>query len=433
MTTRILLLFLALLCAFPVFGQSDDDSRGSYLTVKIAVVGPGDEIYLWWGHIGIIIEDALSGENRFYDWGVFSFDNNNFYLNFALGRLLYACTMTPAEYNIERNIRTNRAITTYTLNLSSQKKAELQRFAGNNVLPENANYWYHHFDDNCATRVRDVIDMASSGAFKARYGEAPGRFTLREHVRRHTWFSPFWDWAVSFWMGRGIDQPITMWQEMFLPSEIGRNIQNFTYTDENGVLRNLVSAVEVINTAQNRPAPLESSPFSFREALAGILAAVFLAGAFAGGGIVTKKRARLVLGLGQSVLGLYFGIAGSLLFFLEFFTNHDYTWHNTNIIYINPLVLAAFPLGLIFAFTKNGARFARAQKVLRALWIYVSSAGLFTLVLNVFPPLYQHNWETFALVFPPAFVLGFVPFFYNPGFSGDFFTGLPGKPKKAAR
>jgi hypothetical protein len=369
-------------------------------------MGPGDEIYLWWGHIGIIIEDALSGENNFYDWGVFSFENENFFLNFALGRLLYACTVSPAEYNIERNIRTNRDITTYTLDLSSEKKLELLRYAENNVLPENADYWYHHFNDNCATRVRDIIDTATSGAFKARYGEAPGRLTLREQVRRHTWFSPFWDWAVSFWMGRGIDRPITMWQEMFLPSEIGRNLEGFTYADENGATRALVSKVEIVNRAENRPVPLDRPGRSYRELAAGIIAALVLAFAASRR---EKKIWQRVWGIGQSVLGLFFGITGFLLFFLEFFTNHDYTWHNANILCINPLLFIAVPYGLIAGFTKNAERQKRAELILGILWTIVFAGGVIALLLNFIPSLYQENFTNLILALPSALVLSLLP------------------------
>ncbi|MDR2182377.1 MAG: DUF4105 domain-containing protein [Treponema sp.] len=411
MNMKLPLLVLLLLPAFSLFGltageEAGDSDRGRYLTVKVAVVGPGDEIYLWWGHIGIIIEDALSGENRFYDWGVFSFENRNFFLDFAFGRLLYACTVSPAEYNIGRAVRANRDITVYTLDLSDQKKGELLRFAENNVLPENADYWYHHFNDNCATRVRDIIDRATSGAFKARYGGAPGRFTLRGHVSRHTWFSPFWDWAVSFWMGRGIDRPITMWQEMFLPSEVGRNLAAFTWRGENGVNRRLVSEVTVVNTARNRPVPLRSPRRNYREIAAGLVIALVL-------GFASLRRERKawrrVWGTGQSVLGLFFGVTGFLLFFLEFFTNHDYTWHNANILCVNPLLLIAVPCGLIAALTKNEARRRRAETILGIMWTVVFAGGLAAFALNLFPSLYQENLTNLMLVLPAALASSRLP------------------------
>ena len=387
----------------------DLSARGKYLTVKIAVAGPGDELYLWWGHIGLVVEDALSGSTEFFDWGVFSFDTENFFLDFAFGRLLYSCMASPAEYSIPHIVNRNRDFTLYTLDLSNDAKMELLLFAENNVKPENRNYWYHHFKDNCATRVRDIIDRSVGGGLQKAFGGAPGRFTLRQHVRRHTWFSPFWDWALNFLMGQDIDKPITVWEEMFLPSEIALDCLNFSYTDSSGVRRKLVSDVEVLNKAKGRPAVMEAPPKGFvKEILFGLLLAAAL-------GFLRWKTfkkplpGRYILGGAQSVLGLFFGLMGFLLFFMSFFTNHDYTYHNANLLFVNPLLLAACPLGLISAFGKKPEKRQKADRLLIWLWTIVFLGGILSIVIRFFPAFYQQNQPTQAMVIPFAFVLSAVP------------------------
>ena len=398
--------FCVLVCA-GLFAQAPQGGRGDFFTIKVAVAGPGDELYLWWGHIGIVVEDALTGESVLYDWGVFSFDNDNFFLNFAFGRLLYSCMVSPADLNFARNILQNRDITVYTLDLPAEKKLELVRFAENNMLPENRDYWYHHFDDNCATRVRDILDTATGGAFAARYRDAPGRFTLREHVRRHTWFSPFWDWLLNFLMGRGIDKPITVWEEMFLPSEIGMRIAGFTYTDEWGTERQLVSGVEVMNRAAGRPAVLDGPPPKQLWPLAVGLAFAAAGLLFAAGRAGTRRRLfRIADGLFQAALGLWFGAAGLVLYFMSFFTNHDYTYHNLNV-FVHPLLLAALPLGLIAAFAKNEQRYARSRRLLRVLWTTVFAGGLVCAALSVL--LGQQNGAALALVLPVSLAFSVLP------------------------
>lgn len=403
----VLIVFLcAAICAVPR-AETPEALRGGFLTVKVVVMGPGDELYLWWGHVGIVVEDALSGDGRFYDWGVFSFENKNFFLNFALGRLLYSCMASPEDYNFSRGRASNRDITVYTLDLPAEKKLELLRFAENNVLPENRDYWYHHFDDNCATRVRDILDTATGGAFAARYRDAPGRFTLREHVRRHTWFSPFWDWFLNFLMGRNIDKPITVWQEMFLPSEIGMRIADFTYTDEWGTERQLVSGVEVMNRAAGRPAVLDGPPPKQLWPLAVGLAFAAAGLLFAAGRAGTRRRLfRIADGLFQAALGLWFGAAGLVLYFMSFFTNHDYTYHNLNV-FVHPLLLAALPLGLIAAFAKNEQRCTRSRRLLRVLWTTVFAGGLVCAALSVL--LGQQNGATLALVLPVSLAFSVLP------------------------
>jgi hypothetical protein len=254
-----LLSLLILLLGNSLFAQTGQEGRRREdpLTLRIAVMGPGDELYFWWGHIGLIVENAETRASRFYDYGIFSFRNAHFFTNFAFGRLLYSCGDSPAASNIAQYIDLNRDVTIYTLDLPPEWKEAVRDFAEQNVLPENRDYYYHHFKDNCATRIRDIINLATDGQFFDALGELPGRYTFRQHVRRHTWFSPFFDWFLNFCMGQNIDAPITVWQEMFLPSEIALRIGDFRYRDPSGLERKLVSSVEIINRSVGRPAVLE--------------------------------------------------------------------------------------------------------------------------------------------------------------------------------
>ncbi|MDR1250360.1 MAG: DUF4105 domain-containing protein [Treponema sp.] len=411
---RILSLLVLLLpvCAFPLAAQipgqipwpnSDSDN----LTIRVSVMGPGDELYFWWGHIALIIEDRAAGERRLYDYGLFSFENDNFFVNFALGRLLYSCGVSRAESNIAEYILSNRDVTFYTLDLPRETKERVREFAEENVRPENRNYWYHHFEDNCATRIRDIIDLATNGQFSESFLDAPGRFTLRQHVQRHTWFNPLMDWFLNFAMGQDIDVPITVWQEMFLPSEIGDRITGFRYRDVYGREQDLVKSIDVIHRSENRPLPLDAPRHEWpRNFLLSLCLAVFLCllGMFR-----EKRGARVVLGLSQSLLGLFFGVAGFLTFFMSFFTNHDYTYNNMNLFFVNPILLAAVPLGLLYAFSRDPFRGNFRGFLLKILWSYVAAGGVFSMILKIMPRFWQRNGATLALVLPLAAALSFAP------------------------
>jgi hypothetical protein len=388
---------------------SSPGSGGDPLVIKLAVIGPGDELYFWWGHFGLIIEDHERGKAVFYDWGVFSFGNENFFANFALGRLLYSCYATPLEWNLANYIETNRDVTLYTLDLPPDKKREMRAFAEWNMLPENRDYYYHHFKYNCVTPVLDLLDKVTDGQFRDRYGEAPGRFTLRQHVRRHTYFNPFFDWALNFWMGQGIDKPTTVWNEMFLPSEVGDRAEEFYYTGSDGVARKLVSSVEKVNTAVGRPPVLDAPRPQWPGGLIlGLIVAALMAVLrwFKSRG---SREAEIVWALGQGALGLFFGAMGLVLFFMTFFTNHDYTWHNINVLFVNPLLLAALPLGIIFVKTPYSDTKAKMELALKVLWSYVFVFGLLSLLLRALPFFRQQNQVTLVLVLPFAAVLSLLP------------------------
>ena len=408
--TVLVLVLLAFLFCFPcsIFAQdagSSVQSEDDTLSIKLALVGPGDELYFWWGHLGLIIEDHATGEANFYDWGTFSFSNENFFVNFAFGRLLYGTTVTPASWVISEYTKANRDLVLYTLNLSPEQKRAIALFAANNVLPENRDYYYHHFFDNCSTRIRDVLDMALDGQFKAAFGEAEGRFTLRAHVRRHTWFSPFFDWILNFWMGQEIDRPIPIWIEMFLPAELAMRAGEFQYIDAEGNNVPLVSSIDVINEAKGRPIVLQAPRLQWIRELATSLAfsaiLVFLCVFF----VRRKGNHRAVcifFGLVQSALGLFFGIAGTALFFFSFFTDHSYTYNNMNLFFVNPLFFAAVPLGLILAFSGNVRKRGIALRVSSIFWAYVFFGGILTMVLRIFPPFFHQNQVDVALVLPIA-------------------------------
>ena len=404
----IFFLFLFLLSQHSLFAQTGGvasvNRAGDRLTLKIAVMGPGNEFYFWFGHIGLVVEDKASGQSRFFDWGVFSFDNENFFVNFAYGRLLYSCMVSRAEANYKNYVYHNRSITLYTLDLPADKKEEILRFAENNVLPENRDYYYHHFRDNCATKIRDILDMAVDGKFRAEFGEAPGRFTYRQHVRRHTWFSPFMDWICNFWMGQDIDKPIKVWDEMFLPSEIALRMKDFRYTGPDGTERPLVSGVEIINSSSTRPAVLDKPRLQWpRELFASLLFSALLVFLYLLRG--KRKAFKVFMGLLQSFFGLFFGIVGSALLFMNVFTNHDYTYHNSNIFFVNPLFLALIPLGLVFAFGKGKKKQFVSARLIRSFWSYVLLGGLLTMAIKFSPAFYQQNQVDQALILPLALTM----------------------------
>jgi hypothetical protein len=194
---------------------------------------------------------------------------------------------------------------------------------------------------------------------------------------------------------------------MFLPSEIGDRIAGFRYRDNSGRERDLVKSIDVIHRSENRPLPLDEPrderPRNFLLSLC-VGALLCLLAAFR-----EKRCARVALGLSQALLGLFFGVAGFLTFFMSFFTNHDYTYNNMNLFFVNPLLLAAVPLGLLYAFSADPFRGNFRMFLLKILWSYVAAGGVFSMLLRIMPRFWQQNGATLALVLPVATALSFAP------------------------
>jgi hypothetical protein len=397
------LLLLALLHGIaPLYGQNASYRRPvDDLLFKVAVYGPSDDIFIWWGHAALIVENTRWNYSRVFDWGIFSYPSENFLEDFLHDRISYKCTVEAL--NLQMYIDEDRDITIYTLDLEADKKEQILEYAETNVLPENCYYNYHEFRDNCSTRIRDLIDMGTGGQLKAWALNSPGRFTTRQHVRRFTWFRPFSDWFLEFLMGRDRDAPAAVWDEMFLPVEVARNIVDFTYLDSSGAEHKLVKSVEIINASKKRPpvlnAPLRRWP---GDLLLGLLPAA-LAEGLRRLRKLKPRGGRILWGLYHSVLGLVLGAAGCILVYAWFFMKNDYIQQNITLLFINPLALAAAPLGILTAAGKGGT--LRPERGLQIFWTCTAAAGILTQLLRMFSVFPQQNQSVAAVILPAAILL----------------------------
>jgi hypothetical protein len=404
MRTRFLIILIFVL-GYTYAQENSEWYLEDHLLFKIAVIGPSDKIFIWWGHAALIVEYTQWNFSRIYDWGIFTYPSDSFLKDFIGENVRYKCTM--GIFDLESYINEDRDVIVYTLNLDRKAKKTIMDFADNNVLPDNCYYDYHEFRDNCATRIRDIINMGTGGQLKAAFDNAPGRFSIRQHVRRYTWFRPFSDWFLSFMMGQNLDEKITVWDEMFLPAEIARNIADFTYSDDSGAEHKLVSSAQLINASKKRPPilnkPLTIWPFVLTASL--ITAALFF--------FIKKlskvhpRPARILLGLSQSILGLIFGGSGCVLVFGMFFMSNDYFRQNFNILFVNPLLLVIAPLGVMSALNKPFR--INPEKCLCIIWTYVFIAGSITVLLRTLPFFFQQNQSVQGIILPVAFALSYIP------------------------
>jgi hypothetical protein len=401
------LVLLLLLLPFSAYGTTPEDDPYDKLVFKTAVFGPSDPIFIWWGHAAIIVEDTAM-DASLYDWGIYSYPSDSFEKDFALNNVRYRCGMSSAWWDIRSYIEDDRDIVLYTLDLESYKKKELLDYMENNILPENSWYTYHQFYDNCSTRIRDIIDMGSGGQLKEHTVNSQGRFTLREHLRRFTWYSPFYDWLIEFLLGRDIDKNTTVWEEMFLPVELIRVLEDFSYTDSAGNNRKLVTGVEIVNQTKNRTAILDAPRSQLPRTLAAGIAVAALPILIL---VLRDKFPRaggMLWGISQSFAGLAFGIAGTLLLLLSRVEERDIMRHNTNLLFINPLLLLAVPLGIGAATGKKitiGKHSVGCDQCLWIIWLYVAATALVSTLLGfLIPSLYQENQSAVLLILPVTLV-----------------------------
>jgi len=364
------------------------------LRVEFVAFSPGSSIPSWFGHSAIVIEDRRLGVSRLYNYGMFSFDGT-LLLKFAMGRLWFWVGQQPEKRTYEFYESQGRGVRIHELNLPPAKRRQIAEFLAWNARPENRDYLYHHYRNNCATKPRDILDEAVGGALR-RATSRPSELTLREHTRRFSHHNPPMDLLLMFMMNDSIDQSIREWDAMFLPGELEENVVDLEYETSAGETVPLVAETEVYYEGESRTIPDRAPPN---------WPWVLLVGAVLGGAGVAAswwwrrgpERAvpRAVLGLHQAAVGAVAGLPGTVLYLMSVATDHTVTYWNENLFFANPLTLAVLPLGIALAAGRRGA-------VDWLQWIWTGLAGMAALglVLKGFPSFDQQNVQPICFLVP---------------------------------
>ncbi len=366
---------------------------GSELTVYLMTFGPGDLSWERFGHNALWIHDGAAGTDLAYNYGLFDFEQENFFLRFAQGRMLYSMGGFDAAAYAEFYREQNRSVWVQELDLTPAERLELQRFLQWNDTPGNREYRYDYYRDNCSTRVRDAIDRILGGRLRERTEGVPTGATYRSHTRRLTAEDPVLYTGLLLGLGEPVDRPITAWEEMFLPLRMREHLRSITIRDAAGREVPLVKSERTLFEAA-RP-PLPDSPPSWipgylaaGAALGGLLA---LLGSLAAG----SAAARFGFAALGALWSLFAGTGGLILAGLWALTDHAAAYRNENLFQLEPLSLALVVLLPALAY---GAHWA--ARPARAVALAVAGIAALGLVAQLLPGFDQVNGEVIALTLP---------------------------------
>ncbi|MEY4576451.1 MAG: hypothetical protein RL701_1154 [Pseudomonadota bacterium] len=372
-------------------------SRPEDLVIKLVTFGPGDQIFNYFGHNAMVVEDKAQHTARLYNFGMFHF-GADMLPKYLKGKLTFWVGESSVRATFAHYRRADRAIRIQELNLSPEHRQATALALAKAVLPENRDYLYDHFFDNCSTRLRDLVDDATDGQFK-RALDHSARMSFRQHIRRYAQRDPVTDFALVFWMNHSMERPIKQWDELFLPEELEHQVARLRYRNELGQAQPLV-ALSYSVYEPNRPAappwPNRGYPAAIAIGLAIGLSAYLLALWAAASGGVWPRR---LLGLHHTLFGLVFGVPGLLAALMWGFTEHLVTYNNENLFLSNPLTFALFPLGIAMMFGR-----AWAWRWTRTICYALAASSLLLLLLKLLPSFYQDTTLPMSL-FLPANVL----------------------------
>ena len=353
--------------------------RASNPQISLITCDPGDEMYSLFGHSAFRVVDTTYRIDRIYNYGIFDFSTPNFYGKFTQGKLEYMLGIQRTGNFMYQYEEENRSVYEEDINLTDAEAVQIVRFLDWNYKPENRFYLYDFFFDNCATKLRDILEEQLGE--KLIYPEPePEPIAFRDLLDMYTEKAQPWgDFGIDLILGLPTDDMADIRNQMFLPDFLSQNLGLASIHHE-GKTEPLLGPKRTIFQAR----PAEGGPsFATPLLVIGLLCLGLIVYTFLGKGKRLQNTLDIVMFFLLAFLGFFW--IGMWLF-----TNHGATYQNLNMLWTNPLFLVLAIGGLFGKFDKWN-------------WAWTAVAGLaaFMAVFFWFSPQAYH-----IAVYPIILLLG---------------------------
>ena len=127
-------LLILLFASTGIYAQSIQLSPKA--KISIITCGPGqEEVFLAFGHSAIRVYDSLNRIDFAYNYGVFDFNQPNFYINYTKGLLLFKLGVYYYSDFLNAYLDNGRWVHEQVLNLSATQTQAIFNYLENNALP----------------------------------------------------------------------------------------------------------------------------------------------------------------------------------------------------------------------------------------------------------------------------------------------------------
>lgn len=287
----------------------------------------GEFVFYLYGHTAIRITDPETGLDKAYNYGYFSMEQKNFIPNFMIGKPMYMLGVTDFDSMVYDYAAQGRRVSEQQLNLRPDEVQALMDFLDWNALPENAEYRYNYFYDNCATRPRDLIERFTKGGLVYRVDPA-SLPTFREATRQCSRSAKWYTFGTDLCLGVKSDTRMTVHDAAFVP-ELLEQSMDLAFRKDTG--EPIVSRKEeIVPQTQLIEVPRFDGPLVTILALV----AIYLICCF-----VVRRYTSVPWQVLRCGLYLLLGLAGIVLWFLSLFSAHPHTLLNANMVLMHPFWL----------------------------------------------------------------------------------------------
>lgn len=291
-------------------------------------MGPGDDVFSHFGHAAICVREPGELDGRCYNYGTADFSTPvPLTYEFLRGRAMFWVSVVDRARMLRWYEIEDRSVWVQHLALSPDQARALAARLEASTAEAVKYYRYHHFDDNCTTRIRDAIDATLDGRLRRatdRGAAGPSyRAFVRDGFRGHALLLV----VADLLLGRRADRATSAWDAMFLPDHL------------RGTLSAELGAAPVAVHQRQAPLPRGDPPW-LGEALLAVAGLALAAGVALARRRSAKAGGRVLAGV-AALLGLLSLIpwaAAVISVFPELV-------HNEVLLVLLPTDLAVSPLG----------------------------------------------------------------------------------------
>ena len=326
------------------------------LEISLLTCESGNALYSTFGHTAIRVTDKANHKDLVFDFGNFDFETPFFAFKFLRGSLDYHLGLVNFSDFKRAYKRTKRGVNEQQFLLDNTTKQQIYQQLKHTLKSESRYYKYDFLKDNCATRIRDIVDQLPI--------EKPSFHITTTHRKELKTYLVSKEWlalGIDILLGAPVDKIITQKELMFLPNQLSEQLSQYQIDGQP-----LLGTSRVI--VKSNTSAIAKWRF-FQPLYCSIL--VFLGLLF----LLLKDTA--ILSKIANLLYFTFGLGGLLLLFLWFGTRHDATQMNYNLLWLNPLFLL-LPL-LKNGVTKRGL-FIIISLIISLLLLF---SGIIPQVLNI--------------------------------------------------
>ena len=324
---KLLFIFYSGILSF--FSANSQDS--CTLRISLLTCAPGEELYSTFGHTALRVQDRVTGTDHVFNYGTFEF-GPDFYAEFIQGKLLYFLSVQEFEDFMYQYQYESRSVQEQVIQISCENKQKLLEALNENAEESNRYYRYDFLFDNCTTRAKDIVKTNSGMpvVFRNILPENIPSFRDLIHSYLDKGRQPWSKLGIDILLGADLDNQVTNEQAMFLPDYLLKGFDSATIGGQ-PLVGPAVTILQMPSSVKTNSILRPAIVFSF------LLVVIVI--------ISFNKRTWAIkfIGLFDFLFFFLTGLAGLLLLFMWFGTNHEVCGNNFNLLW-------AFPPNVVMAF-----------------------------------------------------------------------------------